>query len=204
MASSDKTPITPSPGGPQGTIRWRRAALLLVPSLGAAVALVMLTASGVLASSISVSGSPFTVTASELDGTGFSQYGSSLSPAGHGTQPVSVSVIQHAQLHDLCQSVTAGPLTLQLTAGARAPVQASDLVVAADVLRGDATFRNIVIGQDAGQLPGGYPPPQSGGFGEQADSVTIRHLYQHTWLTTAGTFRLPGLSISFTSGRCGG
>ena len=32
----------------------------------------------------------------------------------------------------------------------------------------------------------------AGEFGSQADSITIDDLVQHTWLTTAGTFTLPG------------
>ena len=36
---------------------------------------------------------------------------------------------------------------------------------------------------------------------QQADSITIDNLVQHTWLTTAGTFTLPGLSIGF-GGSC--
>ncbi len=206
MASSFKR-SSRSSARPRGRVRWRRFAIMLVPSLGAAGALVGLTASGVLASSISVSGSPFVVTASQLKGTGFAQYGSSVTPAGQSETPVAVSVIQSADLTNLCQSVSLpGGLTLKLTAGGGGTaVHADNLVVAADHLGGDATFSNIVIGQDAGSLgaSGAYPPPTAGGFGESASAVTINNLYQHTWLTTAGTFSLPGLSLGFTtSGGC--
>ena len=37
----------------------------------------------------------------------------------------------------------------------------------------------------------------AGGFGQQADSMEIDNLVQHTWLTTAGTFTLPDLSLGF-------
>ena len=63
------------------------------------------------------------------------------------------------------------------------------IVPYADSLSGDATFGNIVIGQDAGTLnevPGVAGP--SGGFGQQADTVTIDNLRQNTWLTTAVGF----------------
>ena len=59
---------------------------------------------------------------------------------------------------------------------------------------------SIAIGQDAGTLteaPG--TTGASGGFGEQADAIVINNLRQHTWLTTAGTFTLPNLSLG-----CGG
>jgi hypothetical protein len=179
---------------------------MLVPSLGAAGALIGLTASGVLASSISVSGQAYTVAASKLQGTGFAQYGAPLATAA-GTKFVAVSVIQSANLSSLCQSVAVPgtPLTLKLTAGGGGtPVQAGNMVVAADHLSGDASFGNIVIGQDAGQLGAGATPgPAPGTFGEMADTVTIDNLRQHTWLTTAGTFTLPGLNLGFTtSGGC--
>ena len=203
MASSDSSsPHTA--GRPQGRTRWRRFAVMLVPSLGAAGALIGLTASGVLASSISVSGQAFTVKASQLQGTGFAQYGSVL-PTAAGPKPVAVSVIQGADLTNLCQSVTSptpiGDVTLRLTAGDNGTAaHADNMVVAADQLSGDATFHNIVIGQDAGQLGVGsstVPAPQPGGFGQMASDVTISNLNQNTWLTTAGTFSLPNLSLSF-------
>ena len=203
MASSDSIPPH-APGRPQGRIRWRRFALLLLPSLGAVGALIGLTASGVLASSISVSGQAFTVRASQLKGSGFAQYGSILQTAA-GPKPVAVSVIQGADLTNLCQSVTTptpvGDVTLRLTAGDNGTAtHADNMVVAADRLSGDATFHSIVIGQDAGQLGvggGTVPAPQPGGFGQMASDVTINNLNQNTWLTTAGTFTLPNLSLSF-------
>ena len=78
------------------------------------------------------------------------------------------------------------------------PATASNLIVDSDNLSGDATFNNIVIGQDAGTLnevPGVTGP--SGGFAQQADSVTIDNLRQNTWLTTAGSFTLPGFNLTF-------
>jgi Family of unknown function (DUF6230) len=198
MASSQKS--LHRSARPQGRVRWRRFALMLVPALGAGGILVGLTASGVLASSISVSGQPFTVTASNLSGGPFAQYGAAL-PTAQGTKPVAVSVIGIGKLTNLCQSVSVGGLTLRLTAGGggNTPVSANNLVVAADTLSGDATFKNITIGQDAGQMgvSGVTPAPTSGSFGEMADSVSIDNLRQNTFLTTAGTFTLPGLSLSF-------
>jgi hypothetical protein len=67
-----------------------------------------------------------------------------------------------------------GPVTLRITAGGGGnPATASTL----------------------SEDPGVTGP--SGGFGQQADSVTIDKLHQNTWLTTAGTFTLPGFNLSF-------
>jgi hypothetical protein len=86
--------------------------------------------------------------------------------------------------------------------GGRTPVQARNMIIDADQQSGDATFHNMVIGQDAGTVtedPGVTGP--AGVFAEQADSATFTNVRQHTWLTTAGTFTLPGFSLSF-GGAC--
>lgn len=189
---------------PSGKVRWRRFALLLIPVGAVAAILVGLTATGSIAASISVSGSPFEVTATQLQGTGFEQYGAIVSQTNGTEHPVAVSAIRNASLTDLCQSVKVGPFTLVLRAGGGGTsVSASNLVVDADQQTGNATFHNISIGQDASTLtedPGNTGAV--GGFGEQADSITIDNLRQHTWLTTAGTFTLPGLSLSFSRSGC--
>jgi hypothetical protein len=183
-----------------GKVRWRRFAIVAVPSVAIAGALIGLTAKGAIASSISVSGQEFLVTSSQLNGTGFEQFGGEVPGTNNSQNPVVISAIHHATLANLCQSVTVGPVTLRLTAGGGGNlVSADNLVVDASGQTGSvATFHNITIGQDAGTLtedPGMAGTP--GGFGQQADSITIDNLVQHTWLTTAGTFTLPGLSIGF-------
>jgi hypothetical protein len=186
-----------------GKVRWRRFAVVAVPAVAVAGVLVGLTAKGAIASSISVSGEEYTVTASQLSGTGFEQFGGEVSNA-KGPQPVIVSAINSAKLTNLCQSVTIGPVTLRLAAGTGGtPASASNMIVDASGQTGSvATFNNISIGVDAGTLtedPGTTGTP--GTFGEQADSVTIDNLNQDTWLTTAGTFTLPDLSLGF-GGSC--
>ncbi|MGH3280491.1 MAG: DUF6230 family protein [Trebonia sp.] len=178
----------------QGRVKWRRFAIVAVPAVAVAGLLVGLTAEGALASSISVSGQEFTITASQLKGSGFAQYGSALPSSKGGQTPVIVSSIKNATMSNLCQSVTALGMTVHLTAGSGgSPVSASNLVVDAnDQTASSAVFTNISIGQDAGTLGG-----PAGTFGEEASGVTINELVQHTWLTTAGTFTLPNLSLGF-------
>jgi hypothetical protein len=188
---------------PKGRIQWRRFALIFVPAAVITATLVGLTANGAIAASISVSGQEFLVTATQLKGTGFEQFGSQVSGPS-GTQPVVVSAIHSATLSHLCQQVTVGGVTLTLHAGdGSTPVSASNLIVDASGQSGsEAVFHNITIGQDAGSLiqdPG--TAGQAGGFGQEAGSVEIDNLVQHTWLTTAGTFTLPGLTLGF-GGHC--
>ena len=201
MSPSTSTPADPAEPAPQGRVRWRRFAVLFVPAMAAAAVLVALTTQGVLAASISVSGSAFEVSSSQLKGTGFEQFGGLVTDSKGNPHPVAISAIKSASLAHLCQSISVGPVTLRITAGGGStPATASNLIVDSDNLSGDATFNNIVIGQDAGTLnevPGVTGP--SGGFGQQADSVTIDNLKQNTWLTTAGSFTLPGFDLTFGS-----
>jgi hypothetical protein len=188
---------------PQGRVRWRRLAVILVPAVTLTAVLVGLTANGAIAASISVSGQEFLVTSSQLNGTGFEQYGGTVA-GSNGTQPVVISAIHSATLSHLCQQVKVGGVTLTLHAGdGSTPVAASNLIVDASGQSGsEAVFHNITIGQDSGSLsqdPSAQGP--AGGFGQEASSVTIDNLVQHTWLTTAGTFTLPGLTLGF-GGSC--
>jgi Family of unknown function (DUF6230) len=200
--------MTPSgtspPTGPrQGRVRWRRFAAIMAPSLAALGAIFVLAAEGALGVSFAISGQPFTVTASQLKGTGFEQFGSIDQDASGNQHPVIVSAIGSATLSNLCQSVAfPGVGHLRITAGGGGnPASASNLVVDAQALSGDASFSNINIGQDPttfNEIQGFHAPSfTKGTFGQQADTVTINNLNETALATTAGTFTLPGLSLGF-------
>ncbi len=186
---------------PWGHVRWGRFAAIMVPSAVAAAVLIGLTSAGAVGASISVSGRAYEVTASQLRGSGFEQFGKVVTSRS-ADHPVALSAIRYAKITNLCQSVSVGGFTMLLRAGTgKTPVSADNLIVDADQLSGTATFHNIAIGQDASTLtedPG--TTGQAGAFGEQADSITIDNLRQHTWLTTAGTFTLPGLRLTVSHG----
>jgi len=189
-----------------GKVKWRRFAIAAVPAIAVAGTLVGLTAKGALASSISVSGQEYTVSASQLSGQGFEQFGNEVTQSNGTVVPVMESAMTSADLYNLCQQVTVGPLTLTLTAGSSTdPAVAQNLIVdAASQTGSSAVFTNISIGNDASTLtedPGVVGA--AGSFGQQADSVVINNLVQQTWLTTAGTFTLPDLNLGF-GGSCTG
>jgi hypothetical protein len=193
----------------RGRVGWRRFAAVLLPSLAAVAVLVVLTAQSVLAVSLSISGRAFTVTAKQLKGQGFEQFGTidhsagKVLPGNSNEIVLATNAIKLATLTDLCQSVTIGGLTLRITAGTGStPVRATNLVVDADRLSGNASFTQIQIGRDASTLnevPGTRGPV--GDFGQQAETVTIDNLRQHAYATTAGTFTLPDFGLSF-GGAC--
>jgi hypothetical protein len=200
-------------GRPSGRTRWKRLALVLISTLAVSAALISAAASGAIAASFGVSansfivsGRSFQVAADTLDGRGFVQYGV-LDRGKTGTYPEALSGIRSADLYNLCQSVVqdfpvVGPVTLRLTSGSHTvPAHADRLVVDAHDLRGEAVFRNINIGQDASTLEG-VPGVQGlpGGFGQQADSITIDQLRQGTRSVSAATFRLPGLHLTVRAG----
>ncbi len=217
MATTEPEIPTPDPTeyASQGRVRLKRFAALMIPATLAGGALVALTAQGVLAAQFSISGIAFTVTADHLHGDGFEQWGAidntapnspNLTDTG-GQVTVVVSAIHHATLSNFCQSVNLGAINLVLRAGrGSTPVTGTDLVVDSDSLSGDATFNTLEVGNDATTLndvPGIAAPPELlGDFGQQAKTVDIDHLNQDNYATTAGSFSLPGLSMSFQSNGC--
>jgi len=98
-----------------GKTRWRRFAVVMVPTLAATAAVGMSVAQGALAASFSISGSQFKVSADTLTGYGFTQYANVDAQVGsrdpstgklvYNEVPVAVSGFNHAVINNLCQSV---------------------------------------------------------------------------------------------------
>lgn len=196
----------------EGKVRYRRAAIPGMAALAATGALVVLTAQGALGVQFAISGMPFVVTADHLTGTHFQQFGdldSGLSgnpwlKSSNGQAVVMTSVIGDAKVYNLCQSVNLVGVNLVIRAGTGStPVHATNLVLDSTDLTGDATFNNIQIGRDASDLT--QVPSIKGHaytFSQQADSVDIKNVRQDNYASTASTFSLPNLSMSFQSKGC--
>ncbi|MFG2884957.1 DUF6230 family protein [Streptomyces sp. NPDC048297] len=200
----------------RGGTRWKRFAVVMVPSVAATAAIGVALAQGALAASFSVSGQSFKVSADRLEGKGFEQYGAidnGYTLDGKKTaHPVAVSAFSHAEITNLCQSVVTpdvpvfGKVSLILRAGAgEKHVQADRIYIDVADLNADATFNNIDIGvaaKDAGKGPGmkgGSEQANPYGFAQQADSATLLNVKQTAWATTAGTFELSGLHMSLST-----
>ncbi|MFD7667338.1 DUF6230 family protein [Streptomyces sp. NPDC059788] len=202
----------------RGGTRWKRFAVVMVPSVAATAAIGVAIAQGALAASFSVSGQQFKVTAQELDGDGFVQYGA-LDKGKDGQHPVAVVGLKSATITNLCQSVVVpvpvfGDVTMRLNAGGGGgpKVQAKTLYIDADDLRTNATFTNVDIGVSVddtrGKTPGPAKPGEGGrgdylpgSFAQQAEHVLFKDVKQRAWATTAGTFELSGLHMSVSRGK---
>ncbi|GCD42936.1 DUF6230 family protein [Streptomyces paromomycinus] len=201
----------------RGGTRWKRFAVVMVPSVAATAAIGVAIAQGALAASFSVSGQQFKVTAKELDGTGFVQYGA-LDKGKDGQHPVAVVGLDSAEITKLCQSVVVpvpvfGDVTMQLKAGGEGgpKVLAKKLYIDADDLQTNATFTNVDIGvsvDDTTKGPGPAKPGEGGrgaylpgSFAQQAEHVLFKDVKQRAWATTAGTFQLSGLHMSVSRGK---
>ncbi|WP_030693310.1 DUF6230 family protein [Streptomyces globisporus] len=154
----------------RGGTRWKRFAVVMVPSVAATAAIGVGLAQGALAASFSISGQEFKVKANSLVGTDFVQYGSV--DAGKDLEgkdfaaPVAVSGFSEAWITNMCQSVVTpkvpfiGDVTLRLEAGTDAvksgkdedKVYAKDIYLDVSELKADAEFKNIDIGVAAGKL----------------------------------------------------
>jgi hypothetical protein len=209
---------------PEGRTKWRRFAIVTGPVIALAGVLVFLAATGAMAVSFQISGIPFKLNASQMTGTGFVQYATvdqvtnansgaflpadaAQSAGGNTFDAATVTRLASAKIYDLNQTVCApipgmgflpkNKLLVTLKAGGGgAPAEASGLLVDAPLMTaGDATFTNIVIGQDLGNALGGA---SNGSFAQSADAVTINDLQQLAISTTAGTFKLNGLNLAAT------
>jgi hypothetical protein len=193
-------------GPADGRTNWRRFAVAVGVPAAVAAGMLFGMANGAFAASFAVSGQDFKISADRLEGDGFAQYGGVVKDAEGHEIPVALSGIKNAKLYKLCQSVRVkdAPMSLTITAGDEKgkPAKATDLLIGVKDLRGDATFKNINIGQDAGTLRSGGAGAhgETGGFGQQADSVTIVGLRQTAVSTTAGTFTLNGLHLKLNFG----
>ncbi|MEU7635625.1 MULTISPECIES: DUF6230 family protein [unclassified Streptomyces] len=196
----------------RGGTRWKRFAVVMVPSVAATAAIGVALSQGALAASFSVSGQQFKVSTDRLDGEGFVQYGAVDAQKNGKNVPVAVSAFSNAKIRNLCQSVVVpvpvfGDVSMKLQAGGGAtPVEAKNLYIDLDQLSADATFSNINIGVAAGSTSKGPgikkgDKADPGSFAQEADTAVLTGVKQRAWATTAGTFKLSGLKMSVTKGK---
>jgi len=201
-----------------GGTKWKRFALVMVPTVGIAGAMTVGMANGVLASSFAVSGQQFKVSASSLDGQTFAQSGDVIIDANGKAHAVAVAGIKSAKISDMCQSVVVpvpflGNLSIVLRAGGGGtPVTATNLVLDTNQVNADATFTGVTIGASAadiasktnisgfqkhtGNKDGSTQPFDAGDFGQVVQHAVLTGVKQTAYSTTAGTMALKGLSIS--------
>jgi len=200
----EATPDTPEPHETGGGTRWRSFALVAVPGLAAAAVLGGMTTQGLLAASFAVSGDSFKMSADQLVGHGFTQYGEAVTSVDGSSRPIGLSSVTTAELQNLCMSslwdLPIGEATLVINAGEGTPVEGTDLVIDIEQLRGDAEFGSIEIGRDASTLDKSDRQGPAGGFGLQADTITVSEMEMTTWAVTSGSLRLSGLSLAVKPG----
>ncbi|MFD9302380.1 DUF6230 family protein [Streptomyces sp. NPDC060048] len=199
----------------RGGTRWKRFALVMVPSIAATAVVGVGLAQGALAASFAVSGQDFKVSADKLDGRDLIQYGGVAE--GHDLQgkaqhhPVTISGFSHAEITNMCQSLVTptplGNITLKLNTGTKPgkPAVADNIYLDVAELDTDAEFTNLDIGIAVGD-PSHKTKPQAGtvaspyAFSQRADRAVLSNVRQKAWATTAGTFKLPDLKLRLLGG----
>lgn len=201
-----------------GGTKWKRFALVMVPTVAIAGGMTVMMANGVLASSFAVSGQQFKVSADKLIGEKFAQSGDVIVDANGQKHAVAVAGIKSASIANMCQSVNVPiplighNLTIVLKAGASDPVKATDLVLDTNQVNADAEFTGVNIGASAadiakreqidgfqkhtGSPDGSTKAFDAGDFGQFVDHAELTDVKQTAYSTTAGTMSLKGLSIS--------
>jgi hypothetical protein len=200
----------------RGGTRWKRFALVMVPSIAATAAVGVGLAQGALAASFSVSGQDFKVTADKLEGYDLIQYGSV--SEGHdlagnkAAHPVTISGFKQAKITNMCQSLVTpvpglGNITMKLRAGHKGDPAVADNIYldVADLDTDVSTFKNLDIGVAVGDASH-KTKPQAGTvknpymFSQRADVAVLEGVKQRAWATTAGTFKLSNLKLELITG----
>lgn len=200
----------------RGGTRWKRFAVVMVPSVAATAAIGVAISQGALATSFAVSGQQFKVRADKIEAEGFVQYGA-VDQTKKGLKPVTVVGIEDAEITNLCQSVVVpvpipgiDNVSMVIKAGGDGKnVIAKNLFLDADKIDANATFTNIDIGVAAGSVtrePGINPQESKkffdpGSFAQQAERATLTDVKQRAWATSAGTFKLSGLHMNVKKGK---
>ncbi|MFG2619393.1 DUF6230 family protein [Streptomyces sp. NPDC048507] len=202
----------------RGGTRWKRFALVMVPSIAATAAVGVGLAQGALAASFSVSGQDFKVSADKLDGDDLLQYGSVAKGKGldgkEASHPVTISGFSKAKITNMCQSLVTpipgiGNITMQLRTGNKGtPAVAENIYLDVAELDTDATFTDLDIGVAVDAAKDGTHPtgPQANTvangalFSQRAKKAVLTNVRQKAWATTAGTFTLPDLKLRLLSG----
>ncbi|WP_419996922.1 DUF6230 family protein [Streptomyces boninensis] len=191
---------------PLGKTSLKKSAAVAVPAVLAVGAMASMMAQGALASSFAVSGTAFQVSSGRLNSDGLASYVEVDRAVDGDGHPVSLLALDKAELNTICQSAKVntpvGKVTFKLRAGGAAGnVTADNLVIDAEDLAGDARFGTAQIGRDASQLtevPGVKGKP--GGFGLQADGVSVSGVKSHAWSAVGGNFHLRGLKLDVKLG----
>ncbi|MFE0510534.1 DUF6230 family protein [Streptomyces sp. NPDC058964] len=200
----------------RGRTRWKRFALVMMPSTVAAAALAIGIAQGALAASFFISGDRFQIAADSLTARGLSIYGMVDVTREGRLVPVVVTGTRHATIRGLCQSVTVevpvlGPYTLRLTGGDRGErAEARDLFVDATLLAAtEASLKDLDIGVAAGSVTKGPIDPgdrnsrlfDPNGIAQQAVSATLTDVRYTAVAASAATFNIPDLRLDLDQGR---
>ncbi|MFD7876315.1 DUF6230 family protein [Streptomyces sp. NPDC059766] len=197
-----------------GRTRWRRFAVVLLPSVGVCTALGIAMAQGALAASFLISGQRFQVTADKLTLRGLSIYPMVDVSKKHELVPVLVTGARHAEISGLCQAAeldlpVVGTYTLTLTGSGERPTEATNLFLDTTFETvGQANFRNIDIGIAQGEITKGPVDPgdrnsrffDPSGFGQQASSATLTDVSVTLVAISAATFDVPGLRVRIDRG----
>ena len=191
----------------RGGTRWKRFAVVMVPSVAATAAIGVALSQGALAASFSVSGQQFKVTADRsTPPASFSTARST--PKGAATSPVTVVGIDNAKITNLCQSVVVPVAGLRRRLDEARPAGAGE-----HAGRGEEPLhrpRPAGRGRDVQQhrhrrlreadhqgpractratRPTRAPSPS------RPTRATLTDVKQRAWATTAGTFKLSGLQM---------
>ncbi|ROO85333.1 hypothetical protein EDD29_2876 [Actinocorallia herbida] len=187
---------------PRPSIRPRRFAAVLVPSLALGGVLAAAVGQGALAASFAVSGRDMKVSADRIEGTGYVTYPSVARSADGTEHAVTVLAVKTARVRALCQSsvldTPLGRYVLRLSAAPDGPpVRVSDLALSATSIDADLGFTSLQLNRDAASLdavPGYSGAP--GHYGIQALGFAVTNVRVRSWSVFSSSIHVKGLRLA--------
>jgi hypothetical protein len=190
----------------QGRVRWKRFALIFIPSTAVASLLLCATVQGAVGASFVVAGETIKVSADEIRAWGVSEFGDTVQTKDGSEHPVYVTALRRSEADNLCQSyllrTPLGPVTIRLTGGTGGePVRAENQVIYAIRLESHPRYTGLRFGRDASTLPSvpGVTGP-TGAVGQYASTATVRHSRQLQLATSAWVLDVPDSSLRVLRG----
>ncbi|MGW8377426.1 DUF6230 family protein [Streptomyces sp. ODS28] len=202
VAERELTNRQGAPGPPEGRIRWKRTACMLVPGVLCVGAVAVALAQGAVAASFAVSGKNVKASVKELSGSGITAFPASTSGKGGKAHPVMLATVRQGQAKGVCASMVQkvpvlGDVSIVVRAAESRPAEANNVIVNADaLLDGEGEVSGAQVGRDASTLTGipGSAGPQ-GLFGIQADKAVAKNIKGTAWAANGGSLKASGLKV---------
>lgn len=182
-----------------GHTRWGRVIIAVIPALVVVLLLAGSMITGLLAATFALGGVPIDVRAATLDATGMGLYGDTRSLITGDAFNVAAAGVEEATITGLCLGIevpVGAGFNIVLSAPDDVEVNASNLLLDADSLRGSLSATGLEVGRDASVMDRGGVTGPAGTDAVQVAQVELGDATIAAHRLSAGTISLSDISIA--------